>query len=504
MKKLLVISFSLFVGLTYLLFHVSQFAFSQDSSESLAQEYYQQGKAIMMQASVTREDMEEALRLISEAQRLSPNNFIYAYGVGYANAQLDNWLEAEKWFETALTLADDESDIQDTQAWLGKCSDEKIYLTKAEDTGSIVGDTSVRLTFALKSDIPLDEDHNDKLRTPRCILPKVSVRGSDEPLRRFFSEKLSNLNMIKRDIFFIVGPYSEQGLDRHYERGLKDAYRIFKREYFNDDQEYLITIVISDDPYELVSIVERMYAQVSMPVYAPFLGLFSAADSLVVATIGGGYGTLLHELMHALITADYPRAPGWLDEGMATLYERSKWTRTRLIGLPNWRMEFVGQENIPTLKEFDQMLRRRIKTKYDLAYIRLLMLFLDQKAVVNQFYQAQKAQQETFKISETLKQFGEEFSEAEWQKFAQRTIRDYETELNLERGKMSYNDTLFVQRALNKIMNAGLKEDGIWGSTTEAKVKEFQRKYNLQVDGKVGKNTRAALEREFGFRTLKK
>jgi murein L,D-transpeptidase YcbB/YkuD len=50
-----------------------------------------------------------------------------------------------------------------------------------------------------------------------------------------------------------------------------------------------------------------------------------------------------------------------------------------------------------------------------------------------------------------------------------------------------------VQKALNALENAGLKEDGIAGPKTAAAVIMFQRAHGLTPDGVVGKATRGAL-----------
>lgn len=52
-----------------------------------------------------------------------------------------------------------------------------------------------------------------------------------------------------------------------------------------------------------------------------------------------------------------------------------------------------------------------------------------------------------------------------------------------------------LQKRLNEVMNAGLAEDGDFGSLTEAAVKKFQTDNKLEVDGVVGPNTLSALSK---------
>ena len=55
------------------------------------------------------------------------------------------------------------------------------------------------------------------------------------------------------------------------------------------------------------------------------------------------------------------------------------------------------------------------------------------------------------------------------------------------------DDVLELQKNLNRVLNAGLQEDGDFGSNTEKAVKEFQKKYGLTVDGEYGKNSKTKM-----------
>lgn len=52
---------------------------------------------------------------------------------------------------------------------------------------------------------------------------------------------------------------------------------------------------------------------------------------------------------------------------------------------------------------------------------------------------------------------------------------------------------LGAQKALNRIANAGLAEDGFWGPASAAALRRFQKTYGLNPDGLYGPQSRAAL-----------
>ena len=51
-----------------------------------------------------------------------------------------------------------------------------------------------------------------------------------------------------------------------------------------------------------------------------------------------GPGTLVHEMIHSLMAIDFPEAPVWASEGIASLYEQCRVEGGRLEGESNWRL----------------------------------------------------------------------------------------------------------------------------------------------------------------------
>jgi hypothetical protein len=50
-------------------------------------------------------------------------------------------------------------------------------------------------------------------------------------------------------------------------------------------------------------------------------GFYDRESRTVVMNVAPGIGTLTHELVHPIVEADFPRAPDWINEGIASLYE---------------------------------------------------------------------------------------------------------------------------------------------------------------------------------------
>jgi hypothetical protein len=76
---------------------------------------------------------------------------------------------------------------------------------------------------------------------------------------------------------------------------------------------------------------------------SPF-GFYRPDVRTIVMNAGPGIGTLTHEMVHPLVEADFPSAPTWIDEGLASLFEAPVLSRAGEIhGAKNWRLPRLRQ-----------------------------------------------------------------------------------------------------------------------------------------------------------------
>ncbi len=82
-------------------------------------------------------------------------------------------------------------------------------------------------------------------------------------------------------------------------------------------------------------------------------GYYSPSDRALVMNIGPGAGTLSHELVHPYMEANFPAAPAWFNEGVASLYEAPREKDGKLWGITNWRLaglqRGLADNALPTL-----------------------------------------------------------------------------------------------------------------------------------------------------------
>lgn len=90
-------------------------------------------------------------------------------------------------------------------------------------------------------------------------------------------------------------------------------------------------------------------------------GFYTPDERTIALDAGPGLGTLTHELVHPLVEADFPDAPTWINEGIASLFEAPVMPREGEIhGARNWRL--------PALKA-------ALASKDERAHARLPLLF---------------------------------------------------------------------------------------------------------------------------------
>jgi tetratricopeptide (TPR) repeat protein len=489
------IHFHVFVFLIGVLCILPLPAAAQDND---AEANYKKFIAIYRQEKPTKAELQSALGFLEKANDLSPNTYKYVFGLGALNNTLGRFEEASRWLEKAQSLPSTEQQKQAIQNEIDYCQVQLAKVRASRWSGS-----EVSISFIMKfGTVEMDKGMIGKL--PKR-LPSVASSDSPRPIVDSVKNMLRDMRIqtYEKSPFLVVG--LQDGVDpkNHYDKGLNDFYNYFKSQYFVATPSIWLVVVISSSPEVLVEATRRMYPEVGIPVHAPFLGYYNPGDNLIMATGGAaGYGTLLHEMIHALMAADFPEAPAWLNEGLASLYERSYWSSSRLNALPNWRMDRMREEEVLSLKSLARKASDVGLHSPEIAEFRLFLLFLDQQEKVDDLYRMAKKKGMAFSLEEGIGELG--LTESEWRAFLKTAFRDYKADISRGSGGMSNPEEVkFLQQALNELLGANLKADGLWGPTTQQKLVEFQRKFNLGADGVPGPNTIAELKRQYALARMK-
>ena len=117
--------------------------------------------------------------------------------------------------------------------------------------------------------------------------------------------------------------------------------------------------------------------------------------------ISTGGGTLVHEIVHPFVAANFPKCPAWFNEGLGSLYEQSGEVRGRIHGCTNWRLpglqEAIRKKRVPSFKTLcsttdDEFYNEDRGTNY--AQARYLCYYLQEHDLLGKFYRRFHADRE--------------------------------------------------------------------------------------------------------------
>lgn len=134
--------------------------------------------------------------------------------------------------------------------------------------------------------------------------------------------------------------------------------QFFVSEYGMATPPHLITVYFAPNADELRTLATKIHGIALTPGSIGYS--FPGDQSMVGWADGKAYGTFAHELFHLMVRGNFGDAPPWLDEGMAALYEVSKFEGDRAVGVSNWRGKILSElwAIRPSLKQLVQMSRK--------------------------------------------------------------------------------------------------------------------------------------------------
>jgi len=117
--------------------------------------------------------------------------------------------------------------------------------------------------------------------------------------------------------------------------------------------------------------------------------------------IATGGGTLVHEIVHPFMAANFPACPAWFNEGLGSLYEQCGERDGRIRGRTNWRLaglqKAIRKKQVPPFKTLcsttdGQFYSQDKGTNY--AQARYLCYYLQEHGLLRKFYHCFRADSE--------------------------------------------------------------------------------------------------------------
>ena len=198
--------------------------------------------------------------------------------------------------------------------------------------------------------------------------------------------------------FIVAGDESAEKVRARGASTVRWAVDKLKQDYFTKDPAEILEIWLFKDDASYRKHAKEFFGD---DPGTPF-GYYSPANKALVMNISTGGGTLVHEIVHPFIEANFPDCPAWFNEGMGSLYEQSGETDGRIQGFTNWRLpglqKGIREKRVPSFKKMTAMsdtefYREDTGTNY--AQARYLLYYLQQKKLLVKFYKEFSANRKT-------------------------------------------------------------------------------------------------------------
>lgn len=150
--------------------------------------------------------------------------------------------------------------------------------------------------------------------------------------------------------FVVVGDEAPETVRKRARETVHWAVERLRRDFFEADPEEIIDVWVLKDRASYLKVAWQVFGDRPATPY----GYYLADRKAMVMNIGPGAGTLVHEMVHPYVRANFPASPAWFNEGLASLYERPVDKGGHLWGLPNWRLPglqaALRRNEVPSLR----------------------------------------------------------------------------------------------------------------------------------------------------------
>src|SRR4030095_12249319 len=150
--------------------------------------------------------------------------------------------------------------------------------------------------------------------------------------------------------FIVIGDEPEAVVKRRSEDTVKWAVDKLKQDYFTKDPVDILEIWLFKDDASYRKHAKEFFNDEPDTPY----GYYSSQNKTLVMNISTGGGTLVHEIVHPFIEANFPAAPAWFNEGLGSLYEQYGEVGGHIHGYTNLRLpglqRAIRMHNIPSFK----------------------------------------------------------------------------------------------------------------------------------------------------------
>ena len=189
--------------------------------------------------------------------------------------------------------------------------------------------------------------------------------------------------------FIVASDQSEKDFRHSREHTIRWSVRLLKKDFFAKDPKRPLVVYLFDGKDSYRAHAKKFFGEDPDTQF----GYYSRAHGALIMNIATGGGTLVHEIVHPFMEANFPSAPTWFDEGMGSLFEACRERDGHIMGLLNWRLQDLkdGIRNghfVPLAKLLagtsDQFYKDPAGMHY--AEARYLLYYIQEKGKLREYY----------------------------------------------------------------------------------------------------------------------
>jgi len=232
------------------------------------------------------------------------------------------------------------------------------------------------------------------------VVPGGQVLGfSDDEFQRHVAALKTKLpsddfTVIVQAPFVVIGDEPTERVKARAVDTVKWAVDRLKAQYFQRDPQMIIDIWLFRDKESYEKHAEELFG--AKP-HTPY-GYYSSQHRALVMNIATGGGTLVHEIVHPYMSANFPQCPAWFNEGLASLYEQSGEEKGEIVGRINWRLSGLQQTiRAGRLQSFEDLCGSSTDDFYqhdsgaNYGQARYLCYYLQEQGLLKKFYEEFRA-----------------------------------------------------------------------------------------------------------------
>lgn len=235
---------------------------------------------------------------------------------------------------------------------------------------------------------------NDEPSVKTLIQKKSDSKETYEDHVKKLKNNLPNasFHVVIQKPFVVIGDMPLSVLEKRWALGtVKWTVDNLKKSFFEKDPDRILDIWLFKDKNSYQKHTRLLWKTNPGTPY----GYYSSANNVLVMNISTGGGTLVHEIVHPFIEANFPNCPPWFNEGLGSLYEQSAFKNNKIWGKTNWRLaglkKVIRKGALPTFKKLmamndDEFYGGENSYSDNYAQSRYLLYYLQEKSLLRTYY----------------------------------------------------------------------------------------------------------------------